>query len=396
MEKFIEWCVDYWRENVTKIIAFLAVFIFLFYRIASLPNGYNTAEKAELNNLKTHHYSLIYLWHNVAFAPYYAGLVALRYIHEYNLTAIRSIGALFGLAAGIGFFYITWRWFGSLIAILATGLFVDSLWFFQSSRLSGPLSLYVLGVISISLIFFVSRNDKHIGLKNFVSILFLAAILYIPGMVWFVAIASIIQRNYVSEYFSKLGFQLKLALPAIWLILVSPIIWSSIHNLNVLKNILGAPLNFVPHQIIQRFYQLPLDLFARSYINNNFALGHLPVFDIFSIVMILLGLYYFWANRDTKNSLNIGIGLVAGWLLFSFGVVPIYVLLPLIMFILAAGLAYLMNSWFEVFPRNPVARGLGIALLSLGVTSVMWLHINQSYIAWPKTVQTLSTYSQHL
>lgn len=395
MQKFLEWCAGYWRENITKLAVILAALFFLIYRVGSIPTGISLSEQSVLGKLQSHKYGPFYVWHNVLYAPYETGLVILRYLHLYNITMIRSLSALFGFLAAVFFFYIIYRWYGTLIAVLSTLIFVDTLWFLQSSRLAGPMSLYSVATLTLILILFVERNERFTNLKTSLSVIASALILYVPGMIWFLAVGLFIKRSRIKEELSEIDGRLRVLLPIIWLILISPLVWSSIHSIRILKNIFGIPVKFSLHGSVQNFYHLPVSLFVRSSLGGIFAIGHTPIFDVFSVVMILLGVYLLIKEKQTKLFLSLLVGIFMGWILFSIGLVPIYIVTTLLAILVAAGLSYMIVTWFTVFPRNPVARAVGTILLCISVAAVMWLHINQFYIAWPKTTTTLSTYSQH-
>lgn len=396
MRNFIEWCLNYWRENSVKLSVATVAAVLLLYRVGSIPVGASKKEAALIASLRAHKINYFYVWHNVVFLPYSVGIVILRYTHLYNLYALRGLAAVFGLASAIIFFYLIWRWYGGLIATLATGLFASSLWFLQASRLGGGLSLYSLALLAIILITFIKRNEKHESLKTVISVLALVLIIYIPGMVWFVLASLILNKDVIIDELRNLERWIKLVLPIISLVILSPLIWSAVHNINVLRQIFGVPSHLSLHEVSQNLYHFPLDVFIRSSSSSVFAIGHLPLMDIFSTTMVILGIYSLYKDMAYRTLIGLLIGFLGGWLLFSLGIVPAYVSLVILAILVAGGLHYLLDTWFTVFPRNPLARGVGVAFISLAVISVVWLHINQFYIAWPNTLVTISTYSQHI
>jgi hypothetical protein len=392
MKNSLDWVAEYCRKNLFIISVALGATLLLFFRLTSIPKHGNSLSVPHIP--QTTGYTLVYLWHHVLYTPYTLGYVGLHYLHIDSLFAVMSIGAIYGLLAAALLYYLLAKYCGSMIALLTTAITVDSLWFLQASRLEGPLSTYAFFGLLLVAIFFVKRNDKFKNLKWVLSIIGVVSALYIPGLIWIVLLLAIVKRKEVLKTFKDISFLANLISSVSGVIILAPLVWSSIHNSDLLKQIFGLLPQFSVHDTISRFYHLPEYLFLKSG-GGIYALGHQPVFDIFSIVMIIFGVYKLWSDKKLNDGLLILTAFVLSWVLVSLGIVPM-ILTELVLAVpIALGLDYLITTWFTVFPKNPVARGVGIGLLSLAVVSVMWLHINQFYIAWPKTPQTLQTYSQH-
>jgi hypothetical protein len=54
----------------------------------------------------------------------------------------------------------------------------------------------------------------------------------------------------------------------------------------------------------------------------------------------------------------------------------------------------MLHAWLTVFPRNPVARTTGIALVSIVVVMAVSYHLTSYFVAWRYDPATLSAFRQ--
>jgi hypothetical protein len=396
MSDIKNWLTEHWVYNLVILGSLVVLAIFLLFRIDTIPVGYSPTEWIMHNNMAAKYYNFSYLWHNVAFAPYYIVLMVPEYLNRYGLFAIRSTGVLFGLISVIIFYYINWRWWGNLIAVLSTLIFATGLAFLQVTRNSGPVILYVYAALIIILLGFVVRNKKRHDTKTLFSALLALQLLYIPGIIWFLIAAAILQRDLVRSEFKKLFTQVKIIIPISGIILLTPLIYSSITNFSTLKTVLGFPQQFSFISFLHNFVGWFLIIFIWNPVDNIYSIGHLPILSIFIDVMLVLGIYWLWQKRKLNRIYLLGATIILSWFLYALGgPVSIYLALPFILCIAATGMAYILGLWYKIFPRNPVARTLGITILAISVLVVCLYHFDQYFVAWPKTTKTLTVYSTH-
>ncbi len=396
MSKIYKWVTNYWVFNVSLAISLPALIGLIWYRLVSIPKGYSPFEWNIHNNLAIHTYTLSYLWNHVIFAPYYLVLTVPQYLNRYGLFSIRSVGAFIGLLCVAIFFYISWRWWGTLIAVLGTLLFTTSLWFLQLSRNSGPVILYLFAALVIILLGFVVRNKKRHETKTLLSALLALTLLYIPGIIWFIIAACILQRKLIIEEFKKLPTQVKIIIPLAGLIFLLPLLHASYSSVNEFKTIIGLPIHFSFIIFLKNLYEWPLIIFLRDNSMSAFSLGHLPILSVFIDIMFVLGLYWIWLKRKLDRFYLLGATIIISWILYALGgPVSIYLAVPFIMCIAITGMAFMISQWFTIFPRNPLARTTGMVVLIVAVAVVCWFHVNEYFVAWPNTLNTISIYSTH-
>jgi hypothetical protein len=68
------------------------------------------------------------------------------------------------------------------------------------------------------------------------------------------------------------------------------------------------------------------------------------------------------------------------------------ILLPFVYLAVMSGIIELLNNWFAFFPRNPMIRNLGVALISIMIGLSCYYHLYNYYIAWPNAAETKSSY----
>ena len=68
------------------------------------------------------------------------------------------------------------------------------------------------------------------------------------------------------------------------------------------------------------------------------------------------------------------------------------ILLPIIYAFAIAGLIELMKRWFSYFPRNPLARNFGVAMLVIAISLTSFYQMERYYVAWAQSPETRAVY----
>jgi hypothetical protein len=84
--------------------------------------------------------------------------------------------------------------------------------------------------------------------------------------------------------------------------------------------------------------------------------------------------------------------VVLGILVALGGSVTIAALIPLMYLAIAAGTHYLLDQWLTIFPRNPVAKFVGVSLVSFVVAFSAFYHLRAYFVAWPQAPETRAVY----
>jgi len=315
---------------------------------------------------------------------------------QITTTTARLPSSVFGFVLVVCFYALLSLWYRPRVAILGTILFATSSWFLRSSRLATP---EVMSSLSITLVLFWAwlQRTRHPRLAFTISCLAVVGLLYVPGMIWFIAVAGVWRGKQLIADLSKLPTNVVIVMGIISTILLIPFFYSIFITPSLILNVLGFGNDWSLKTIWEQLSHIPAYLFIRGPADALVTVGKAALLDIFTITMVLLGLYAtFKSWRLDRNKVTLAL-LISGLILCAIGdlktmtslLVPIYLLA-------AAGIAFMLEEWLRVFPRNPLARGIATTLLSLAVLLAGFYHITNYFIAWPNAPLTKSTFSKHL
>jgi hypothetical protein len=212
----------------------------------------------------------------------------------------------------------------------------------------------------------------------------------VAGVVW--------QRRRIGRILqaSKLG---ALAASLLTILLLAPLIYAIIVTPSLLKQLVGLPagslsqLRHVPLNLLR----IPWHVVIRGPNEPAIWLGHIPLLDIFDVFMAILGVYSFSFFLRLDRSKTIFASIILGMVLISLGgTVGIQLLLPPLFLLVAAGLAFMLEQWFRIFPRNPFAQSLATVIICLSVVAVGWYNVQSYFIAWPQTPATKAVYDKQM
>ena len=124
------------------------------------------------------------------------------------------------------------------------------------------------------------------------------------------------------------------------------------------------------------------------------ALADHPV--VLTTILAVLGAYsYFYQRRLSRTGLLAVLAIFACVMIALNGPLWLPLLMPIVYILTAMGIAVLLQKWFTVFPRNPLARTVGITILCLALATVSVYHLQRYFIVWPNTTATKITFDQN-
>ena len=307
----------------------------------------------------------------------------------------RLPNTLFGIAA----IWAVWRtlniWHGPRTAAFATALFATSAWTLHTSRLASFDVLYLCAAPLLLLCYLELQKRPTSALVWYGTALVWGLCLYIPGLVWLVALSAFRQRKAIAtgwRHFAKTWQRALYLLANIiwWPLLLHDIIKHTDH----LKAWAGLPNHFAaPATVLKQLVLVPVHLFVRGPKDAERWLGQLPLFDIFTLVVCLLGVYFYLRHWQASRTRLLGSFLVVSGVLVGLGgPVSLSFLVPILYMISATGIAYLLHNWLRSFPVNPIARGVGIGLISAAVAFSCIYNLRAYFVAWPHNHVTEATF----
>lgn len=366
--------------------------ILLLYRLASLTPGLSTAEAATVQQGVS--------LHSIYHAPFDLPLRILQWIcfgawHSHSLWLVRLPDVLLAAAALIIFGLLLRRWYGVRTALFGSILLAFSPWFLHVGRSAGVEAEQLFAIPAA--VFALVQLNRHPtnAWALYGSAVGLSLLLYVPGMVWFIGIALAMQildikdgLKHFATWWQRLLYPLAWAVPATLLILTlarTPSLW---------RTWLALPAHFDTPFAILKHFASGLGAFVWHGPNNPALwLDRLPLLNVFTIAMVVVGVLFYARHWLAPRSrllfiffvISIALYAVGGSATLSFAV-------PLVFSVAAAGIGYLMHEWLTVFPRNPLARGIGTILIvaTLGLSCLY--NIRQYYVAWPHNPHTQAAF----
>lgn len=374
----------------------VGVLFLMFYKLGSLTNGLSSGEVM----VRTQSLG----WRGIYINPLNLPLKVFRsldfkYIHLTTNFWLRLPNALIGLVTIICFYILLRLWYSQRIAIAGGALFATSAWVLHVSRLASFNIDYLAGVtlFILSTAILHKYADKRY-VHPWINLLW-GLLLYIPGMVWLVAINGIRQRNQIFKGFKIQGSFSRIVLYFVSFLLPLPLIIK--YLISSPKNVfyfLGLPSHWPKVSVfLKDLGGVFVHLLVRGPEYPNLWLGRQPMLDIFCLLCLALGVIFYASHLTaTRSQLLFGSFIIGTLLIALNGGVDLSFLLPIVFLFVAAGIAYLLQQWLSVFPKNPIARATGYILVTLAI-AISCLYGSRSYfVAWPHDPTTQSVFDKKL
>lgn len=362
----------------------------LFFRISTLLPGYSASEAQTY--AASHGFR--HIFEHPINAPFTLTTHLLTFVSQHSFLLTRLTAVAFGLATLLAFWWVLQHWYDRRVAFFGTVLFGSSAWFLHTARFGTPDVLMFLVIMLIACGVWLKKSSNPIAL--FLCFGLSIALLYVPGMIWVVALGVIWQWRTIDRIFRKQlwlvtlgGLLLASALvPLALAIYKTPELW---------KTLIGLPASGWPQvgEVLSNLYQIPMAFFFR-YVDASPEtwLGNLAILDIFSIAMLFLGGYVFVKHANLQRVKLVAWALLGGIALISLGGgVSLSLIVPFVYILVAVGIGFLFSRWYQVFPRNPIAHVLALVLVSLAVLTACSYQLRHYFVAWPRNKETRSVYT---
>ncbi len=393
MKRIRNFIVKSWRPLLFGLLAVALAVLIIAYRLKTLPGGVSNDEA----NALTASSSWRLILDNPLFLPHKLMLYVLQVGGFRQLYVLRIVSILWALLFILFFFMVLKHWFTTRISLLGTLMFATSSWYLVLARSLTPDVLLSSLVILMAVGGWL-RFGRARALPLLLAAVVAALICYIPGMLWFMLVAAVWQRKAISQSLQEVGVVTSILGAFLFLLLIVPLIYSVVKSPAIGQTLIGLPAELPTWRVLsQNLVNIPLAVFLRSPINPTHWVGRLPLFDIFSSTMFLLGLYSFYYRRQLDRAkLLIGLLVLGAILIALGGTVGMAVLLPTLYIIVTAGINLMLQQWLTVFPRNPVARVLGATLLVVAILMSCAYQTQRYYNAWQHSPQTAQTFNHRL
>lgn len=386
IEKYRDLALSYWQPAVYYGMLLVFFGLLLWFRLGSLTGGFSMQEEfaaqtsASLGNITADPLN----------APFtlLAYLFGLIYSGGDTLLPVRAAATVIGLITLSTFYWLVRHWHGERTAILSSIIFGCSAWFLHTARLGTPdVMLFLLLALVAFTVWFKKTSNGLVLIAGFA---LAAALMYIPGMLWLLAIGAAWRGKEIIRLAKKHRWYFA-AGAALMLALIAPLLKTVYEQPTTGRILAGLPAEggLSATGALDRLVHIPINLVASGPDNPMIWLGKLPILDAFSIAMLALGAYLYVRYRHLPRSKVVGVAILGGVLLIALGgAVTLSIIIPFVYILVAAGIGYMLDRWTKVFPRNTIAQAIGVALVSLAVITVSWYGLRHYFVAWPNAPET--------
>lgn len=382
-----------WRFDVLLGSAIAALVALYLFRLGVLTHRLLSAQEADLQN---HYRSLHAIFNNPINAPYKLIDSFILHIHGHATSYARLTSAILAICTCVLFFTVMYRWHGKRIAILTSILFSTSGWMLHVGRLGNTYILFTLIPLTLlALAAWLNVTQRH-GIAVFCMTAVAGLALYTPGAIWFLLVCWLLIHKAIANHVKHAALWQNLVSLFACFVLAGLLSFALYRQPHLIRQWLYIP-NVIPQPvtIARQLFDSVTFLFLRGPSAPDLWLAHLPILDVFTSAMCLLGLYFYITHYKNLRThvlttfVLLGCGLVA-----LNGAIAMGFLVPVAYLLAGTGMAYVLHQWLSVFPRNPVARGGGILLLSVVVACAVTYHLDSYFIAWRYNPAATATFRE--
>lgn len=375
----------YWRQILGYSLVVAFVITVLWWQLGTLVPGLSAPEVLARGSAD----SIRKIIENPLFLPHKLVQFAFIQLGHPGAFWMRSASALFGVLILVIFFDIIRSWYSQRIALMSTFLLLTSAWFLHFARLGTP---QVLFACSIGLLWVGMKLRSHSAPRIrtiLASILIVGASLYIPGLAWLIIPLLVWQRKLVAKEFSKIPKVLAAFTMVAIIVGIAPLLYGLLRHPELIRDWLMIPHHLAISGWWSNLWHLPFWLTLRGPQMPVYWLGRVPLLDSFSLVMFVLGIFVLSRYRQLDRVRAI-VGIIALALVLAVfaGPVALTIALPLIFIVVAAGVALLLQQWFTIFPRNPLARTVGVLMICFVIGLAGYYNLRSYFVAWPRATPT--------
>lgn len=390
MKRLKNWLVPDWYQMILLMVGLFFVGLLLWFQLGTLTPGLSETETTQSHAIT----SLQDIWTDPLNFPYKILQFGFNKL-DTPVPAVRVASTLVGLIVAGSFFYVLRSWYSRRVAVLGALLFVSSAWFLHTARLGTEGIMYALPITIVAATIWLQRTRGK-TLAVVAGMLLAVILLYSPGMIWLIVPLALWQFSSITRFLMTLHPAAISLLVLMGFAAIAPLALAFYQEPALLRVYLGAPETLpAPLEFMKNLANVPIMVLFRGPDAPEAWLGRLPLLTWFSITMLIIGCYGFWRKRRLDRVKFVAYILVVGAILTAAGgAVTVSILLPFIYLLAASGIAFMLQQWFTVFPKNPVARTFGPTLMTVAILMASYYNINQYFIAWPNTPETKAAFTQ--
>lgn len=389
--KLTTWVRDNWSFIAIAVISSILVLLVSFLNLESITNS--QLSQPEITTLESSR-SIRAIADKPLYAPFnIIEFLAIK-VSSNSIYIYRAVAATFGVISIFIFYKLTHYWFSPLLAWLGTAMFATSSLYLHHARLSVSAMLVPLSLLGLLWAVWYLRQTSFSNLSVLLLAVLLFASLYIPGFIWFALLSIALQRRHIQQALKAISPPIAIAGFLVSLATLAPLIRSFVLDPQIMLEWAAIPSNISFSDFLTNLINVPLALTVRAPLDPVFNLGRLPYLDVFTIAMATLGAYAFIIRLQLVRTRMLAISSLISWILIATGTISIVVFLPVIYILATGGIMFLLQQWYSVFPKNPIARSIGLSLLIITVSISIFYNLNRYFIAWPHNPSTVESFQE--
>jgi hypothetical protein len=375
------------------LVTILALVAVLGFHLGTLVPGLSPAEQSAV--------ATPIGWSGIYANPLNLPLLLLRSVAFFFQDGVgafvaRAPSAFLGGIAVVSLMLVIRYWHGTRIALLTGALFGSAAWTLHISRYAGNDVLYLLLLPILLITQLIIKQYARRLLAVCAVVLVWGSLLYVPGFIWLLIVTIFWQRKLLRGIWSlHAALTPRLLIAACTVVTLPLLVIRFVTEPKTIITWLGLPQHFGSiGSIGHAFLAVPVHVFVHGPAIPELWLGKLPILDIFTLVLAVLGIFYYvirnWRAPRTRQLLSYAaVGLI---LIGLGGPVTLSLVIPLAYMAVAAGMAWLLRDWLRTFPINPFARSVGIGLLTLAVLLSASYNLRSYFVAWPHAQATQASF----
>jgi hypothetical protein len=379
-----------WRRHSVYAMIVCGIVLFLLFHLSVIPAQVADYEITTYKSTQ----DISSIVDNPLYLPYKAVALAGHYFSD-SVRALRAISILFFGVCIVGLYRVLKRWHSDKIALLTTILFASNATVLAIARLASPLVLLFSWSLFIAILLWIQH-----GKSRRVAPLSLAIIggllLYIPGAPYFFLLLFILFARKVRQALRKIKPSALYVSVVVVLLFATPLVFSFIGDTTLIRDWLLLPDIINWSEVPRNILRVPSAFIYRAPVQPLLTIGRLPIFDVASGGLFLLGLYAYQKYMTLERTKVMLLTGVLAIVLGALGQVTLafVIVLPFTYAVIAAGVSFLLDEWYKVFPKNPFARSFGLLLVVLTLLMSVYYQTTRFLTVWPQTPETREVYDK--
>ena len=332
---------------------------------------------------------------SIANLPYHFLQKASLAVFGISILSIKLPSIILAFFSAIGIVLLLRRWFKPYVGVLASLIAISTGQFIFFAQDGTPSIIYIFWAVWLMLLSsLIIRKEKYKIVYIIAFYIAAALSLYTPLSIYalIALVGSIVLHPHLRFLIKSLS-KIKIIIGiSVAIILISPLILSIINTPKLAFDLLGIPTHWP--NLIDNIILLRSEYFG--FTNPGGSTLTTPFFELGSMMIVAVGIYYVIKNRVTSKNYVI--------ILWTVCIIPIVILnpgftsvtfLPIVL-LLASGLHTLLSHWYELFPKNPYARIGGLIPLTILISVLVFSGADRYIYGYNYDPNVASSFSKDL